>query len=122
LVRGFLTGTVQKTDDLSADDFRRRVPRFLGDNLQKNLEIIPIIRRIAELHRVTPAQIDLAWVLAQGKDMIPIPGTRHVKYLEENIAATVVQLTEEEMKVLDGILVYGERILRSPRLMSKSKR
>ncbi len=109
LGRGFLTGTVQKTDDLSADDFRRRVPHFLGDNFQKNLEIIPTIRRIAEHHHATAAQIALVWVLAHGKDMIPIPGTKRVRYLEENIAAAELQLTDQEMKVLEKIQAYGER-------------
>ena len=74
-----------------------------------NLAIIPLIRRIAEQHQAFPAQIALAWVLAQGIDIIPIPGTKRVRYLEENIAAADVQLTGEEMLELDGIQAYGER-------------
>jgi aryl-alcohol dehydrogenase-like predicted oxidoreductase len=109
LGRGFLTGTVQKTDELSSDDFRRNIPRFLGDNFEKNLKIIPTIRSIAENHHATPAQIALAWVLAQGEDLIPIPGTKHVKYLEQNIAAADLQLTDEEISQLEAIQVYGER-------------
>jgi aryl-alcohol dehydrogenase-like predicted oxidoreductase len=109
LGRGFLTGTVRTTDDLADDDFRRRVPRFLGDNLHKNLEMLPIIQRVADRHHATLAQIALAWVLAQGLDVIPIPGTKQVDYLEENIAAADIQLTEEDMNELNGIQVYGER-------------
>ena len=109
LGRGFLTGTIEKEEDLFQDDFRRSTPRFQGENFQKNLAIIPLIRRIAEQHQATPAQIALAWVLAQGKDIIPIPGTKRVKYLEENIAASGVQLTGEEMLQLEGIQAYGER-------------
>lgn len=109
LGRGFLTGTVQRAEDLSEDDFRRRVPRFMGENLKKNLEIVSIVRRIAEQHQATPAQIALAWVLARGKDFIPIPGTKRVKYLEENIAAADLKLTEEDMQDLEGVQVYGER-------------
>jgi len=109
LGRGFLTGMIKKEEDLFQDDFRRSTPRFQGENFQKNLAIIPLIRRIAEQHQATPAQIALAWVLAQGKDIIPIPGTKRVKYLEENIAASGVQLTGEEMLQLEGIQSYGER-------------
>ena len=109
LGRGFLTGAVQKTDDLAPDDFRRRVPRFQGENFQKNLENISIIRRIADRHHATPAQIALAWVLSKGKDMIPIPGTKHVRYLEENIAAANVALTQDETSELESIRAYGER-------------
>lgn len=109
LGRGFLTGAIQKTEELSADDFRRQVPRFHGDNLQKNLENIDIIRRIAELHHVTPAQISLAWVLSKGEDLIPIPGTKRLRYLEENIAAANVQLTQDEIDQLEVIRPYGAR-------------
>lgn len=109
LGRGFLTGTVQRPEDLSEDDFRRRVPRFMGENLKKNLEIVSIVRRIAEQHQATPAQIALAWVLRRGNDFIPIPGTKRVKYLEENIAAADLKLTERDMQDLEGVQVYGER-------------
>ncbi len=109
LGRGFLTGTVRDTDKLSPDDFRRRVPRFQGENFNKNLQLLPKLQRIADQHHATPAQIALAWVLAQGQDLIPIPGTKHVQYLEENIAAAGVQLTAEDMQQLDTFRVYGER-------------
>jgi len=109
LGRGFLTGAIQKMEELSADDFRRQVPRFHGDNLQKNLENIDIIRRIAESRHVTPAQISLAWVLSKGEDLIPIPGTKRLRYLEENIAAANVQLTQDEIDQLEVIHPYGAR-------------
>jgi aryl-alcohol dehydrogenase-like predicted oxidoreductase len=81
----------------------------MGENFHKNLEILPLIQRIAEHHQATPAQIALAWVFAQGKDIIPIPGTKRTKYLEENIAAANVVLSRDEMKELEGIQAYGER-------------
>jgi aryl-alcohol dehydrogenase-like predicted oxidoreductase len=109
LGRGFLTGTIQNTDDLSTDDFRRRNPRFQGENFQKNLDILAIIRRIAEKHQATPAQIALAWVLEQGEDLIPIPGTKRLKFLEENIEATKVHLTQEDKMDFEGVRAYGER-------------
>jgi aryl-alcohol dehydrogenase-like predicted oxidoreductase len=109
LGRGFLTGTVQDTGKLSADDFRRRVPRFIGDNFNKNLQILPVIRYIAAQYHATPAQIALAWVLAQGQDLIPIPGTKHVKYLEENLGAADIKLTDEDIQQLDTFHAYGER-------------
>ncbi len=107
--RGFLSGTVQDPDKLTPGDLRRGIPRFQGDNLHKNMQIIPILRRIAEEHRTNPAQIALAWVLAQGEDLIPIPGTKHVSYLEENLQATGIRLTGDDMKLFDTIQVYGER-------------
>ena len=100
---------MQDTEKLAADDFRRRVPRFQGDNLNKNLQIIPVIKRVAEGHNATPAQIALAWVLAQGQDIVPIPGTKRVKYLEENQAAGDIHLTEEDVQLFDTLHVYGER-------------
>lgn len=109
LGRGFLTGTVRKAEDLSENDFRRNVPRFMGENFQQNLKNLPLIQQIAEKHHSTPAQVALAWVLAQGMDMIPIPGTKRVNYLEENIAAADIQLSQDELDVLDGIRAYGER-------------
>jgi aryl-alcohol dehydrogenase-like predicted oxidoreductase len=109
LGRGFLTGTVRSTEELSDDDFRRRVPRFSGENFRKNLEILPVIQRVADRHNATLAQVALAWVLAQDLNMVPIPGTKRLAYLEENIAAADIQLTAEDFKELDGIQVYGER-------------
>ncbi|HEX9091312.1 MAG TPA: aldo/keto reductase [Anaerolineales bacterium] len=109
LGRGFLTGTVQNTESLAADDFRRRLPRFTGDDFQKNLANLEIIRRVAEDHHASQAQIALAWVLSKGEDMIPIPGTKHIKYLEENITAANVHLTSAEIDELESIRPYGER-------------
>ncbi len=109
LGRGFLTGTVQDPEKLSPDDLRHRMPRFQGENLQKNLQIIPILQRIAEKYHATLAQVALSWVLAQGKDVIPIPGTKRVSYLEENLKAADIQLTEDDMKLFDTIQAYGER-------------
>jgi aryl-alcohol dehydrogenase-like predicted oxidoreductase len=109
LGRGFLTGTVTETSQLTDTDFRHRVPRFQGENFQKNLEILPIIQRIADRHQATPAQIALAWALAQGSDLIPIPGTKRVRYLEENLAATNVSLTPADTSELSRIQVFGER-------------
>jgi len=109
LGRGFLTGTVRDAESLAADDFRRRVPRFTGENFQKNLANLEIIRRVAERHHASHAQIALAWVLSKGEDVIPIPGTKRVRYLEENIAATDVQLTSAEIDELESIRPYGER-------------
>lgn len=109
LGRGFLTGTVKDTEKLSPDDFRRKTSRFQGENLQKNLAIIDIIQQVADRHHSTAAQIALAWVLAQGEDLIPIPGTKRVKYLEQNVAAVDVQLTPTDLLELGKIRSYGER-------------
>jgi aryl-alcohol dehydrogenase-like predicted oxidoreductase len=109
LGRGFLTGTLKDTGQLAPDDFRRRVPRFIGDNFDKNLGILPVIQRIAQRHQATPAQIALAWVMAQGPDLLPIPGTKHVKYLEENLAAAAITLTADDLQQLDTFHAYGER-------------
>lgn len=109
LGRGFLTGTIRNSEALSQDDFRRRSPRFLGENLQNNLAILPVIQTIADQHHATPAQVALAWVLAQGNDLIPIPGTKHVRYLEQNIASAQIKLTPDDLQALGGIHAYGDR-------------
>ena len=109
LGRGFLTGTVRNVESLAADDFRRRVPRFSGENFRKNLANLEIIRRVAERHHASHAQIALAWVLSKGEDIIPIPGTKHIRYLEENIAAADVLLSPDEINELERIRPYGER-------------
>ncbi len=98
LGRGFLTGRLKSTDNLYADDFRRNHPRFQGDNLKKNVRFLERIEEIASEKKCTPAQLALAWVLAQGKDIVPIPGTKHRKYLEENTAAVGITLTEEDIE------------------------
>jgi aryl-alcohol dehydrogenase-like predicted oxidoreductase len=101
LGRGFLSGRFSSPDDLPADDFRRNHPRFQGDNFRRNLELVERVREIAEEKGVTPGQLALAWVLAQGKDIVPIPGTKRREYLEENVAATEIQLTPEDLARLD---------------------
>ncbi|HYV58561.1 MAG TPA: aldo/keto reductase, partial [Acidimicrobiia bacterium] len=97
LGRGFLTGTVNSTDDLARGDFRRGTPRFDGENFDRNLAVVERVRTIATEKGVTPGQLALAWVEAQGDDVVPIPGTKHRTYLEENVAALDVELTEEDL-------------------------
>ena len=100
LGRGFLTGRFQRFEDLPEDDFRRTNPRFQGENFERNLDLLREVERLAQEKRVTPSQLALAWVLAQGDDVVPIPGTKRVKYLEENAAAANVTLTAEELERL----------------------
>ena len=113
LGRGFLTGTIDSTESLADDDFRRRNPRFQGDALQHNLALLSTVRRLAEDKQVTPGQLALAWVLAQGDDVVPIPGTKRVRYLEENVAAAGVELTDADLAALAEAMppeqVVGER-------------
>jgi aryl-alcohol dehydrogenase-like predicted oxidoreductase len=107
LGRGFLTGQIKKYEDLAEDDSRRNGPRFQGENFQKNLELVTRIKVMAEEKRCTPAQLALAWVLAQGEHIVPIPGTKRRKYLEENVAALEVQLTAEDLRRIDEIAPKG---------------
>jgi aryl-alcohol dehydrogenase-like predicted oxidoreductase len=100
LGRGFLTGSVRSTEELAADDYRRIHPRFQGDNLQHNLTIVAAIEQVAARHDVTPAQVALAWVHAQGDDITPIPGTKRRVYLEQNVAALDVRLTAADFREL----------------------
>jgi aryl-alcohol dehydrogenase-like predicted oxidoreductase len=113
LGRGFLTGTIDSTESLADDDFRRRNPRFQGDALQRNLALLSTVRRLAEDKQVTAGQLALAWVLAQGDDVVPIPGTKRVRYLEENVAAAAVELTDTDLATLAEAMppeqVVGER-------------
>src|SRR2546421_885367 len=95
LGRGFLTGQIKRFEDLAADDYRRFSPRFQGENFQKNLDLVRRVEEIAAEKKCKPSQLALAWVLAQGEDVGPIPGTKHRKYLEENVAALDVKLTED---------------------------
>jgi aryl-alcohol dehydrogenase-like predicted oxidoreductase len=97
LGRGFLTGAIKSIDDLDADDYRHHSPRFQGENFQKNLDLVAVIERLAGAKDVTPAQLGLAWVLAQGDDVVPIPGTKKRSRLEENVGAVDVQLTEADL-------------------------
>jgi len=107
LGRGFLTGEIQKFEDFAPDDYRRNSPRFQGENFAKNLKLVNHLRELAQGKGVTASQLALAWVLAQGNDLVPIPGTKRVKYLEENVAALEVKLTEDERRHLDELLPLG---------------
>jgi aryl-alcohol dehydrogenase-like predicted oxidoreductase len=107
LGRGFLTGQFTRLEDLPADDYRRNSPRFQGENFQKNLDLVHRVEEIAKQKNCKPAQLALAWVLAQGKDIVPIPGTKRRKYLEENVAALDVKLTDEDLRRIDEIFFTG---------------
>jgi aryl-alcohol dehydrogenase-like predicted oxidoreductase len=107
LGRGFLTGQIKKIDDLDVDDYRRLSPRFQGENFQKNLELVHEIDKLALTKGCTSAQLALAWVLAQGDYIVPIPGTKRIKLLEENIAALDVKLTESDFDQINKILPVG---------------
>jgi len=113
LGRGFLTGAIQKLEDLDASDWRRTNPRFGEKALQANLRLVDTVKELASKKGSTPAQLALAWVLAQGNDLVPIPGTKRVRYLEENMGALNVKLTESDLKEIKSrfaqIEVVGER-------------
>ncbi len=98
LGRGFLTGAVTNVDDLADNDFRRANPRFQGDNLTQNQQIVQVVRDLAAQKNVTPAQLALAWVLGQGEDLVPIPGTKRRSYLEQNLAALDIELTADDLE------------------------
>lgn len=107
LGRGFLTGQFTSPDDLPEGDWRRHSPRFQGENFEKNLTLVEAVRDLAESKGVTPAQLALAWVLHQGDDVVPIPGTTRPEHLEDNVAAVNVDLTAEELDELDDIAPQG---------------
>jgi aryl-alcohol dehydrogenase-like predicted oxidoreductase len=107
LGRGFLTGKIRKLDDLAETDWRRNSPRFQADNLKRNLELVRRINRTARAKHCTPAQLALAWVLAQGEDIVPIPGTKRRIYLEENLGALRVNLTPGNLKSLSEMAPLG---------------
>jgi len=107
LGRGFLSGRIHSVDDLEASDFRRANPRFQGENFQKNLELVERVEELAAEKGCTAAQIALAWVLAQGEDIVPIPGTTRVENLEENVAALDVELSDEELRDLEAVFPKG---------------
>jgi aryl-alcohol dehydrogenase-like predicted oxidoreductase len=111
LGRGFLSGRFTSPDELEEGDFRRSGPRFTGENLQDNLRLAAKVREIAEEKEITPAQLAIAWVLAQGEDLVPIPGTKRRQYLEDNAGAVDVELTEDDLARIDAELppVAGER-------------
>jgi aryl-alcohol dehydrogenase-like predicted oxidoreductase len=107
LGRGFLTGQIKKFEDFEKDDYRRFSPRFQGENFDKNLQLVKKIEELAKTKNCTVAQLALAWVLAQGDYIFPIPGTKHKKYLEENVGALNVQLTKKELEEIDAIAPKG---------------
>jgi aryl-alcohol dehydrogenase-like predicted oxidoreductase len=107
LGRGFLTGQIKTFEDLASDDYRRFSPRFQGENFQKNLDLVNEVQAIAQEKKCEPSQLALAWVLAQGDDIVPIPGTKRRKYLEENVAAVDLQLTADDLRRLNGIFPSG---------------
>lgn len=107
LGRGFLTGKYNSPDDLEQGDTRRNHPRFQGEAFQKNLDLVEAIRTLAQTKHCTPAQLALAWVLAQGDDIVPIPGTKHVKYLDQNVAALDVRLAKEDLDRIGAALPRG---------------
>ncbi|AFC28276.1 Auxin-induced protein PCNT115 [Paenibacillus mucilaginosus 3016] len=107
LGRGFLTGQIRRFEDLAEDDYRRFSPRFQGENFQKNLDLVERIREIAAARNVQPSQLALAWLLAQGDDIVPIPGTKRTVYLEENVGALDIELTPEELGRIDEAAPKG---------------
>ncbi len=110
LGRGFLTGQIKSFDDLAPDDWRRNAPRFMGENFNKNLELVKRIEEIAAQKGVKPSQLALAWVLVQGNDIVPIPGTKRRTYLEENAAALRMSLTDAEKATLNEALPQGATV------------
>ncbi|KFE63941.1 aldo/keto reductase [Hyalangium minutum] len=121
LGRGFLTGAITKPEDFEPDDYRSRSPRFQGENFQKNLELVRKVKELATQKGCTPSQLALAWVLAKGEDLVPIPGTKRRKYLEENLHALDVSLTPEELQALDDVFPLGAASgARYPEAMMKS--
>jgi aryl-alcohol dehydrogenase-like predicted oxidoreductase len=107
LGRGFLTGQIRRFEDLAPDDYRRHSPRFQGENFARNLDLVRRIEAMAKEKRCTPAQLALAWVLAQGEDIVPIPGTKRRKYLEENVGALDVALTPDDQRRIDEAAPRG---------------
>jgi aryl-alcohol dehydrogenase-like predicted oxidoreductase len=107
LGRGFLSGQLRKFDDLAPGDQRRNWPRFQGENFQRNLDLVRKVEEIAREKGCTPSQLALAWVLAQGEDVIPIPGTKRRKYLEEDAGALDVTLTPEDLRMLEEVFPHG---------------
>ncbi len=107
LGRGFLTGQIKSVDDLADDDFRKHHPRFQGENFKKNLDLVAKVEEIAEEHKCTPAQLALAWLMAQGDDIVPIPGTRHPERVEENWHAVDIVLSENDLRRIDAAAPKG---------------
>ncbi|MFC5475900.1 aldo/keto reductase [Paraherbaspirillum soli] len=107
LGRGFLTGAITRPDQFAEDDYRRHTPRFQGENFNKNLLLVDKVKELARRHGCTPGQLALAWVLAQGDDIVPIPGTKRRSYLEENVHAIELQLSQNELAEIDAIFPFG---------------
>ena len=107
LGRGFLTGQITSVENLAPDDWRRTTPRFQGKNFQKNLALVERVKKMASEKHITAGQLALAWVLAQGKDIVPIPGTKHRNYLEENVAAVGITLTREDRARIEEVAPKG---------------
>jgi aryl-alcohol dehydrogenase-like predicted oxidoreductase len=124
LGRGFLTGAIQKVSDLDPSDWRRTNPRFAEEALRKNIKLADAVKELAANKGCTHAQLALAWVLAQGENVIPIPGTKRVRYLEDNMGALAIKLTENDLKEIDArferLVVAGERY--APEMMSLVQR
>ncbi len=118
LGRGFLTGEIRRFEDLAADDYRRFSPRFQGENFQKNLDLVAQVQALAKQKGCSAAQLALAWVLAQGKDVAPIPGTKRRRYLEENLGALDVRLSADDLRHIDEVAPAGAAAgLRYPEFM-----
>ena len=107
LGRGFLTGQIKRFEDFAPDDYRRNSPRFQGENFQKNLDLVERVEAIAKEKACSPGQLALAWLLAQGQDIIPIPGTKRRKYLEENAGALNIKLSQRDLKRIDEVAPHG---------------
>jgi aryl-alcohol dehydrogenase-like predicted oxidoreductase len=107
LGRGFLTGQFKSPDDFAPDDYRRNSPRFQGENFARNLELVGHVRQLADAKGCTPSQLALAWVLSRGDDIVPIPGTKRAKYLDENLAATTVSLSAADLAEIDAAMPAG---------------
>jgi aryl-alcohol dehydrogenase-like predicted oxidoreductase len=107
LGRGFLTGQIKRFEDFAPDDYRRQSPRFIGENFQKNLDLVARVEAIAKEKKCTASQLALAWLLAQGDDIIPIPGTKRRNYLEENVGALNVNLTPADLRRVDEVAPHG---------------
>src|SRR5436853_2722582 len=107
LGRGFLTGQIKRFEDLAEDDYRRHSPRFQGDNFNRNLDLVQRVGEIAREKHCTPAQLALAWVLAQGEDIVPIPGTKRRRYLQENVGGTEIILTAEDLDRINDVAPHN---------------
>ncbi len=124
LGRGFLTGQIKRFEDLAADDYRRNSPRFQGENFQKNIDLVRKIEEIAAIKKCTASQLALAWLLARGEDIVPIAGTKRRKYLEENVAAISVTLTQQDLAHIDAVAPQGAAagLRYPPQMMSRVNR